>query len=244
MSTNTAGLKLIKEFEGLSLVAYPDPATKGEPWTIGYGHTSMAGSPKVVKGMKISLAEADEILRRDLKKYEKAVEEAILVDINPNQFSACVSLCYNIGPANFKKSSVVRFINKKMFNEAANAFKLWNKANGKVMGGLTRRRAAEAALFLLPGGKNADLETTNIIPDVPKGKSMVKSTTNIAASVSAVTGAAMAVNEATRAVSGGPIITMFGSYGTYVPYLAIGLIVAGALWIVYERHVKSRDFAI
>ena len=150
MKTNAAGLKLIKQWEGLRLDAYPDPATGGEPWTIGYGHTSAAGAPKVSKGMRITEAEAEEILRRDLGQYEFAVAQAILTDMNENQFAAMVSLCFNIGPGNFKSSSVVKRFNAGDISGAAEAFLMWNKANGKVMQGLVNRREAEKKLFLTP----------------------------------------------------------------------------------------------
>ena len=74
MEVNAAGLALIKEHEGLRLNAYPDPATNGEPWTIGYGHTSAAGAPKVWPGMRILESEAEAILKRDLRSFERAVE--------------------------------------------------------------------------------------------------------------------------------------------------------------------------
>ena len=150
MKTNKAGLDLIKQYEGLRLTAYPDPATGGEPWTIGYGHTSAAGEPRVSKGMKITKDYAETILARDLRKYEDAVAKALTRTPNANQNAAMVSLCYNIGPSNFAKSSVVKRFNANNPQGAAEAFMLWNKANGKVMPGLTKRRQAERDLFLAP----------------------------------------------------------------------------------------------
>lgn len=142
MKMGSKGLKLLKEFEGLRLKAYPDPATGGEPWTIGYGHTSAAGLPLVKKGMAISEADAEEILKRDLADFEKVVPHG-----TQNQFDAMVSLCYNIGQGNFNKSSVKKHHIAGKFEQAAKSFLLWNKANGKVMKGLTRRREAEKALY-------------------------------------------------------------------------------------------------
>lgn len=142
MKTGEKGKALMHEFEGLRLEAYPDPGTGGEPWTIGYGHTSMAGKPHVTKGMKITKEEADEIFSRDLGKYEAHVPEG-----TQNQFDAMVSLCYNIGPSNFNKSSVKKYHVARNYEKAAASFKAWNKAAGKVMAGLTRRRAAEAKLY-------------------------------------------------------------------------------------------------
>lgn len=148
MKTNKAGIDLIKEFEGCRLKAYPDPATGGEPWTIGYGLTSSAGIIKVTPGLRITQAQADEYLVQSLVKYETAVSKAMTEKPTPNQFAAMVSLCFNIGPGNFNKSSVLRKFNAGDTAGAANSFLLWNKAAGKVMAGLTRRREAEKKLFL------------------------------------------------------------------------------------------------
>jgi len=148
VKTSIAGIEAIAKHEGLRLRAYPDPATGGEPWTIGYGHTSAAGLPKVLRGMVITKERAREILANDLVKFENAVEKALTVNPTQNQFDAMVSLCFNIGPANFGKSSVLKFHNGRQFEKAAGAFALWNKAAGKVMAGLTARRAAERALYL------------------------------------------------------------------------------------------------
>lgn len=151
MKTSSAGRAAIIRHEGVRLAAYPDPATKGEPFTIGVGHTSAAGPPKVSKGMKITRAQADEILSRDLATFEKAVNSAVKVPLNQNEFDALVSFTFNVGATNFKKSSVLRKLNAGDRAGAANAFLLWNKAAGKVMKGLTKRRKEERALFLKPG---------------------------------------------------------------------------------------------
>ena len=145
MKINAAGLDLIKRWEGLRLTAYQD---SGGVWTIGYGHTAEAGPPAPKAGMKITEKEANDILTRDLGQYERAVTKAISVAPTSNQFAAMVSLCYNIGPTNFAKSSVVRRMNEGNSKAAADAFLLWNKAGGKVLKGLTARREDEKKLFL------------------------------------------------------------------------------------------------
>jgi lysozyme len=145
---NRRGLDLIKCFEGLRTKAYRCPAGV---LTIGYGHTSNAGLPKVFDNMTISEYQAEFILRQDLVKFEHVVAKALggtIAFLTSNQFSACVSLCYNIGASGFRRSSVVRYIHKSDLNKAAGSFRLWNKAGGKVLKGLTRRRAAERDLFL------------------------------------------------------------------------------------------------
>lgn len=150
MKTSAAGRKAIAGHEGVRLKAYPDPATGGEPWTIGVGHTSAAGPPKVTKGMTITEAECDEILSRDLATFEKAVEKAVTVPLDQNQFDALVSFTFNVGAGNFQKSTLLRKLNAGDYIGAADQFSVWNKAAGKVMKGLTTRRAEERALFLKP----------------------------------------------------------------------------------------------
>lgn len=147
MKINTAGLNLIRDFEKLSLKAYADPVGI---WTVGYGHTG----PEVREGMMITEDRAEAILRDDLGRFEREVEKRIKGG-NRNQFSAMVSLCFNIGPANFAKSSVLKFHNAGDHARAGECFMLWNKATGQdgkkqELKGLTRRRAAEAALYLTP----------------------------------------------------------------------------------------------
>ena len=134
MKTSSAGIELIKSFEGCHLTAYLCPALV---WTIGYGHT--AG---VSEGMKITQTQADAFLKADLEKYEKYVTNTGLV-LNQNQFDALVSFTYNCGNGNLKK-----LIKNRSLGEIAEAILLYNKSNGTVLAGLVRRRQAERALFL------------------------------------------------------------------------------------------------
>jgi lysozyme len=232
MKTNKDGIELIKEFEGFRSKAYRCPAGV---LTIGYGHTSAAGSPLVKSGMTITRDEGEAILKRDLEIYEAAVLDAIKVELNSNQFSACASLCYNIGPGNFKKSSVARFCNKRQWENAADAFALWNKAGGKVLPGLVRRRAAEQALFLK--GTSSAKEETRPEVETPIGKSMTMSTTNIAAGATATAGVVATVKETVD--NGKHIFT-----GLDVNLVLIAIILAGAGWIIYQRYRKARDWDV
>lgn len=144
---NKETLDLIKSFEGLELSAYKD--TVGV-WTIGYGHTAMAGPPTPKAGMKLTVKEAEDLLLKDLVKYEEPVRRLVKVPLNDNQYGALVSFTYNLGEGNFSKSTLLKKVNAKDWAGAADQFGVWNKAGGKVLKGLTRRRAAEAALFLKP----------------------------------------------------------------------------------------------
>jgi lysozyme len=148
MKINEATLHHLKRSEGLRLRAYPDPATGGEPWTIGYGHTSMAGPPQVKRGMVISREEAEAILRRDVEKFAQGVEALIKVPVNENQFGALVSFAFNVGLGNLRKSTLLRMLNAGNYAGAAGQFPKWTKAAGKAMPGLVTRRRGEQALFL------------------------------------------------------------------------------------------------
>lgn len=147
MKTNRAGIELLKKWEGCRLTAYRDSVGV---LTIGYGLTSAAGIIKVTEGLTITQEQADEYLVKALVKYEAAVKKALTRAPNENQYSAMVSLCYNIGPGAFAKSSVVRLFNEGDAKGAADAFRMWNKAGGKVLKGLVSRREDERALFLRP----------------------------------------------------------------------------------------------
>ncbi|MBB3979652.1 GH24 family phage-related lysozyme (muramidase) [Rhizobium azooxidifex] len=150
MMTSAAGRKAITAHEDNVLTAYPDPATGGEPWTIGVGHTSAAGPPKVVRGMRITAAQSDEILSRDLKTFEAGVRSAVKVPLNQNEFDALVSLAFNFGVGAFSKSTLVKKLNAGDRAGSADQFLVWNRAAGKVMKGLSSRRASERSLFLKP----------------------------------------------------------------------------------------------
>lgn len=141
MKTGEPGVALIKSFEGLSLNAYPDPATGGEPVTIGYGHT---GGVKM--GQTITEAQADAYLRADLDRFEDAVSRLAPVTTQ-NQFDALVSFTFNLGEGNLSSSTLLKKHNAGDYAGAKAEFVRWNKANGKVMAGLTRRREAEADLY-------------------------------------------------------------------------------------------------
>lgn len=142
---NAAGLEIIKHFEGIRLKAYQDSVGV---WTIGYGHTSMAGPPDVYAGLTITSAEAEEILKRDLGVFEKGVDDAVKVSVNSNQFSALVSFAFNVGLGALRDSTLLRKLNAGDYQGAANEFPRWVYAGQQQLPGLVRRRNAERALFL------------------------------------------------------------------------------------------------
>ncbi|MHC1838155.1 lysozyme [Klebsiella pneumoniae] len=143
MKLSQRGIDLIKQFEGYSSKAYPDPATGGAPWTIGYGTTK-----GVKPGMVITAQQAEKMLRDDVAKFESGVSSLITAPTTQGQFDAMVSLAYNIGLGNFGKSTLLKKHNARCYTCAADQFRVWNRANGKVMNGLTKRRAAERQVYM------------------------------------------------------------------------------------------------
>ncbi|MGL5716723.1 MAG: lysozyme [Paraclostridium sp.] len=139
MKTSQKGIDLIKSFEGCRLETYKCSANVN---TIGYGTTK-----GVVPGMKISLLEAEEMLKRDLIYFERWVEKLIEVELTQNQFDALVSFTYNLGEGALKNSTLRKFLNDKRYDLVPGQFLRWNMAGGKVLNGLVRRREAEAKMF-------------------------------------------------------------------------------------------------
>ena len=139
MNISNKGIELIKKFEGCRLKAYQDSV---DVWTIGYGHTE-----GVYEGMEISQHQADIMLGSDLVKYANYINEYVTVSLNPNQFDALTSWVYNLGPGNLKSSTMLKVLNEGNYDDVPFQIKRWNKAGGKVLKGLVRRREAEAELF-------------------------------------------------------------------------------------------------
>ena len=144
MNVSDKGLALIKSFEGCRLQAYPDPGTGGHPWTIGYGHTG----PEVTQDLTINQQEADEYLAQDVINFEQCVEQTLIVEVTQDQFDALVCFAFNVGCKALAGSTLLRLLNAGDSQGASSQFLRWNKAGGRVMAGLTRRREAERNLFL------------------------------------------------------------------------------------------------
>ena len=140
---------MVANFEGKRLRAYPDPATGGEPWTIGFGNTHYLDGTKVHPGDEITEDEAEKLLRATVSHFMHDVLALVHVEINANEGAAIVSLAYNIGLGNFRKSTLLKKLNAGDKDGAAREFIRWNKANHKVLAGLTRRREAEAERFMV-----------------------------------------------------------------------------------------------
>ena len=218
MNINKATIDLVKDFEGCKLTAYRDPIGV---WTIGYGTTARAGLGIIpTAGMTITQAEADQLLADGLNKFADQIRPMINAGLNDNQFGACVSLAYNIGAHAFGTSSALKHINAGDYDKAANAILLWNKAGGKVLKGLVRRREAERKLFLTPVFEQAPAFDERISP--------VQSTTMQASALQIASGA-------------GAGIAALGSLSGTAQVVALGfagIVVLAGLYIMRERLRK------
>ena len=139
MKLGERGTEILKYFEGCKLTAYQDSVGV---WTIGYGHTK-----GVYDGMTITQDQAEQMLLSELEEYEGYIKDMVTVPLTQNQFDALVVWVYNLGPTNFRNSTLLKELNAGNYNAAGQEITRWNKAGGKVLAGLVKRREAEAQLF-------------------------------------------------------------------------------------------------
>ena len=139
MKCSQEGLALIKKFEGCRLESYRCSANV---LTIGYGHTGV-----VKETDTITQEEADELLEKDVLKFEEYVEDNVIVELDQSQFDALVAWTFNLGPGNLRESTMLKKLNDSDYASVPSEMKRWNKAGGKTLDGLIRRRNAEALLF-------------------------------------------------------------------------------------------------
>jgi lysozyme len=146
MRLNKEGIKILHDFEGLKLNAYLCPANV---WTIGYGNTRYENGQAVQRGERITRQRAEELFTNIVNRdFVPGVRRLVTANLNENQFSALVSFAYNLGTAALGRSTLLRLINANPNNPAIRAeFMKWNRAGGRVLNGLTRRREAEANLY-------------------------------------------------------------------------------------------------
>lgn len=240
MTTSINGFSLIKQFEGFREHAYRDVVGV---WTIGYGFT--AG---VQPGQHMTPAQADARLGTELLRYEDAVRRACTVEPNQNQFDALVCFAWNVGTAGMAGSTVIKAHNRGDFQSAARAFGLWNKAGGKVWPGLTRRRAAESALYLKPVPHPVARVVDEPAPDAPSGdlphvepmpqavepeSRLSESPINRAATVAGTTAATVGAVSQIKA-------GLDELHGWLVPALCLA-VVALAGYIVWQRLKQRRE---
>jgi lysozyme len=213
-------INLVKEFEGLRLEAYLDPVGVV---TIGYGYTNRAGyGPGVKMGDKWTEDLADEMLAVGVEKFGAEIRPLFKQQPNPHQFGAFVSLAYNIGTPAFAKSTALKRWNAGDMMGCAEAMAWFNKAGGKVLRGLVRRREAEVALFLKDYA-----EPKPAAPDAPR-ENVTQSTTVQASAVQIASGAGAGI-AAVGALDGTAQI---------VALVFAGIVVLAAAWIMRERIKK------
>lgn len=214
-----AALELIKEFEGLRLEAYRDPVGIV---TIGYGYTNEAGfGSGVSMGDVWTAQQAEDMLREGVMRFADNIQPHFAIKPNPDQFGAFVSLAYNIGWQSFVKSTALKRWNAGDVKGAAEAVTWWNKAGGKVLRGLTRRREAEAALIL------AETPVGKVEPDKPREKPAQSKTVQASAiTVASGTGAAISA------------VSALDSVAQYIVLGFAGVIILAGLFIMRERLRK------
>jgi len=139
MKISLEGLSLIKKFEGCRLEAY---YCSGGVLTIGYGHTG-----GVKETDTITQEEADKLLKGDVLKFEKYVSDNVKVDLDQSQFDALVAWTFNLGVGNLRESTMLKKLNSEDYESVPFEMRRWNKAGGKTLDGLIRRRKAESLLF-------------------------------------------------------------------------------------------------
>ena len=174
------GLDKLKQWEGIKTKAYQDT---GGVWTIGYGHTAMAGDPKPRSGMVISAEDAEKILLKDLVQYEAAVESLVKVKLTDNQFASLVSFTFNVGIENFKKSKLLKKLNAGNYDAVPTELTKWTKAGGKKIQGLVNRRRAEGYLWM----EGAFVTSKDVVPE-PKKENLLFKKETIAPVISAASG--------------------------------------------------------
>lgn len=225
---NAEGLALLKEFEGFRGKAYRDPVGV---LTIGYGFID-----GVKEGQTMTRAQAEARLKREVTKYEAGVVALCDGRANENQLAAMTCLAYNIGLQGFSRSSVLKAHKRGDHESASRAFGLWNKAGGQVFRGLTRRRAAEAALYLKP------VEEEGFEP-MPQD---VEAERPLRASPLMSTGSATAVVSATSVAAqvAGDVDSVRSSLGDVLPYVILIAALAGlgfGVFTMWQRYRQRRD---
>lgn len=216
LTTSEAGFDLIKQFEGLRLKAYYCPAGV---LTIGYGHTNLDGTPpRVVEGMTISAAMAEQILHKTVERnYAAAVRKLVKVPLSQSQFDALVSFTFNLGESALKKSTLLKRLNQGRYDAVPGELMKWTRAGGKELEGLVRRRRAEAAMW-----RSMSYERPVGLLDLPQE----------------IDTPAKPTGELTKAASiAGPVLASASMFEDWkiVAVLAAAALVGGAIWYLLIR---------
>jgi lysozyme len=230
---------LLKKFEGCKLKAYKCPAGI---WTIGYGHTSAAGAPEVVQGMTITQAEANDILRQDLVKYENGVKALVKQPLTQHQFDVLVDFAYNAGIGALKSSTLLKKINAGDFDAVPAELMKWTKGGGKVLRGLVARRRAEAGWWRDSDQEPIDEHEQRTDPDPVPVRTMADSKQGNAAILTAgIGGLGVAKEVAAQAKDASDtadqLAGLFGSSNFLIMLAIIGL--AAAIWYWRRKNMEE-----
>lgn len=229
---NSAGLTLLKDFEGLAPLAEPGVYRSywdkiGKVWTGPYGFTE-----GVDEHSRWTFEEAEIQLAFDVQKYESQVRAYCKVTPNENQLAAMTCLAWNIGLEAFRKSTVLRCHNQGQTEAASRAFGLWNKSKGKEIAGLVRRRAAEAALYLRV---NQGFQSGEMPQRVDPESGARSSPIIWGSSIATGGGALSLVSETSRTVG-----ELKYNLGEWFPYILLAAVLIGggvAIWYrIKQRH--------
>ena len=239
---------LLKKFEGCKLTAYRCPAGI---CTIGYGHTASAGAPPVKDGMTITQQQADDILSRDLVKFETAVHNMVQQPLNQNQFDVLVDFAYNAGIGNLQSSTLLKKVNAAQFDAVPAELMKWTKGGGKVLPGLVRRRQAESAWWVsgedtaastVKEEPTADEHEQRTDPDPVPVRTMVDSKQGNAALVTAGLGSLgvakqVAAQAQDASDTADQLIGLFSNPNFLIMSAIIGLGIA--IWFFRKQHMEE-----
>lgn len=241
---------LLKPFEGCKLTAYRCPANI---CTIGYGHTSAAGQPSVMDGMKITQKQAEDILRRDLVKYETYVHDMVQQPLTQHQFDVLVDFVYNEGPKNLQTSTMLKKINAGQFDAVPAELMKFTKGGGKTLPGLVRRRhaegvwwmASEPAVASAPNEEpTADEHEQRTAADPVETPTMANSKQGNAALLTAGLGGLGAAKEVAAQAqdasdTANQVVGLFSNTNFLIMSAIIAL--AAAIWFFRKKHMEEHN---
>lgn len=240
MKTSDHGIAFIKRWEGVRLRAYRCSANV---LTIGVGHTAAMGDPKPVDGMKITEAEAEAILRRDLGSIERDVEKAVTVHVNQRQFDTLVSFVFNVGIGAFRKSTLLKKLNASRYDEVPSELMKWTRAGGRVVQGLVNRRKAEADLWR---GASSDQKPDGDMPQlVDPPRKMTQSKEGNAALLAGGAATLTAANDVAQQLqeTGDNLTSLIDLLkNPNFIVLVLVVIIAGAIWYWRKQRMDKDGY--
>lgn len=226
--------KIWQEFEGLKLNAYVDPATGGEPITIGYGHTGSLSGSKVRMGQTITKEQAVEFMKADLLQVWKNLQPLIKVELTPNQWAALISFAGNVKWTSVKSSSVIKYINAGRLAEVPGRMALYRLGDGKVMNGLVRRRVVEGALWMKASAAEVKVDKEEAQGTVA-APAPTKKPWDWGVVAMAITAIAGLTDEVKKAI--GDLTSAFG----VSPFVILGVLILGfGAWTLYNKWKGDR----